>query len=66
MKQLFQGPASGVTLADGTSVLLWPGREPDLPEGAYTQTLQAERLLIDPAPARLFVSPAFVKPGFVE
>ncbi|EBP4526275.1 hypothetical protein CB373_08875 [Salmonella enterica subsp. enterica serovar Westminster] len=32
MKYIYSGPASGVTLADGQEVLLWPGNEIELPE----------------------------------
>lgn len=30
MKYRYTGPSSGVTLADGTEVLLWPGSVVDL------------------------------------
>lgn len=46
MKFIYSGPASGVTLADGTEVLLWPNGEVDLPEALdYTQTLLARKHL---------------------
>ncbi|HCL5251806.1 TPA: hypothetical protein N2G30_001924 [Salmonella enterica] len=46
MKFIYNGPASGVTLADGTEVLLWPGSEVELPEDLdYTQTLLALKYL---------------------
>lgn len=45
MKFKYNGPASGVTLADGTEVLLWPGHEVDLPESALTKTLEAQGYL---------------------
>ncbi|MCU7097918.1 hypothetical protein [Salmonella enterica] len=46
MKFIYSGPASGVTLADGTEVLLWPGSEVELPEDLdYTQTLLALKYL---------------------
>ncbi|CAM3724475.1 MULTISPECIES: hypothetical protein [Xenorhabdus] len=47
MRYLYTGPASGVTLADGTEVLLWPGKETvDLPEQHdYVQTLIALQYL---------------------
>ncbi len=32
MKYIYSGPASGVTLADGQEVLLWPNSEISLPE----------------------------------
>ena len=28
----YSGPASGVTLSDGTEILLWPGKTVSLPE----------------------------------
>ncbi|ENH9941948.1 hypothetical protein ABXH75_001887 [Escherichia coli] len=40
------GPASGVTLADGAEVLLWPESEVELPEEHdYVQTLLALKYL---------------------
>lgn len=46
MKFVYHGPASGVTLADGTEVLLWPQREVELPEDLdYVQTLLALKYL---------------------
>ena len=45
MKFKYSGPASGVTLADGTEVLLWPGQEVALPESEYTAALQAQGYL---------------------
>lgn len=45
MKFKYNGPASGVTLADGTEVLLWPGRDVDLPESALTKALEAQGYL---------------------
>lgn len=46
MKFIYSGPASGVTLADGTEVLLWPNSEVELPEDLdYTQTLLALKYL---------------------
>ncbi|EDM9768645.1 hypothetical protein CXO80_03760 [Salmonella enterica subsp. enterica serovar Corvallis] len=46
MKFIYSGPASGVTLADGTEVLLWSGSEVELPEDLdYTQTLLALKYL---------------------
>jgi len=42
MKYLYEGPNSGVTLQDGREVLLWNGREVDLPEdNEYVQKLIA-------------------------
>ncbi|NPE59283.1 hypothetical protein HLB27_06480 [Dickeya dadantii] len=38
----YNGPASGVTLADGTEVLLWPGKDVSLPpDNDYVKTLVA-------------------------
>ncbi|EYU16156.1 hypothetical protein [Photorhabdus aegyptia] len=46
MKYLYTGPASGVTLADGTEVLLWSEKTVDLPEQHdYVKTLIALRYL---------------------
>lgn len=45
MKFKYSGPASGVTLADGTEVLLWPGHEVELPESALTEALEAQGYL---------------------
>ncbi|MDK9603492.1 hypothetical protein [Lelliottia wanjuensis] len=46
MKFVYHGPASGVTLADGTEVLLWPQSEVELPEDLdYVQTLLALKYL---------------------
>ncbi|MFE8048751.1 hypothetical protein [Brenneria goodwinii] len=42
MKYRYSGPASGVTLADGTEVLLWPDSIVELPEAHdYVKTLVA-------------------------
>lgn len=42
MNYLYCGPASGVTLADGAEVLLWPGKAVALPEDhEYVKTLVA-------------------------
>lgn len=47
MKFVYHGPASGVTLADGTEVLLWPQSEVELPEALdYVQTLLALKYLV--------------------
>jgi hypothetical protein len=37
---LYRGPLAGITLSDGTEVILYPGRQVTLPsENAYTNTL---------------------------
>ncbi|WP_323636384.1 hypothetical protein [Pectobacterium polaris] len=42
MKYRYTGPSSGVTLDDGTEVLLWPDSVVDLPEAHdYVKTLVA-------------------------
>jgi len=42
MKYLYEGPNSGVTLQDGTEVLLWNGKEVELPaDNEYVKTLMA-------------------------
>ena len=42
MKYLYEGPNSGVTLQDGTEVLLWNGKEVELPaDNEYVKTLVA-------------------------
>ena len=42
MKYRYSGPLSGVTLDNGSEVMLHPGAEVDLPETHdYTKTLQA-------------------------
>ncbi|WP_420066010.1 hypothetical protein [Pectobacterium colocasium] len=50
MKYRYTGPASGVTLADGTEVLLWPDSVVSLPEEHdYVKTLVAlKHLLAEP------------------
>lgn len=46
MKYLYSGPASGVTLADGQEILLWPNSEVDLPEdNEWVATMIARRHL---------------------
>lgn len=46
MKYLYSGPASGVTLADGQEILLWPSSEIDLPEdNEWVMTMIARRHL---------------------
>ncbi|HDP8225526.1 TPA: hypothetical protein P7B99_002381 [Escherichia coli] len=57
MKFIYHGPASGVTLADGAEVLLWPEHEVELPEDLdYVQTLLALKHLT-PAPVEPEVVP---------
>ncbi|KIA81350.1 hypothetical protein [Chromobacterium amazonense] len=42
MKYLYSGPISGVTLADGQEIMLFPGKEVEMPEDHnYTRTLVA-------------------------
>lgn len=42
----YDGPPSGVTLADGREVMLFCGQEADLPEDdEYTRALLAQRYL---------------------
>ncbi|MCI4233677.1 MULTISPECIES: hypothetical protein [Dickeya] len=56
----YTGPASGVTLADGTEVLLWPGKDVLLPpDNDYVKTLLALEYLapVDEQPV-VVVSPA--------
>ncbi|WP_374424503.1 hypothetical protein [Chromobacterium sp.] len=51
MKYLYSGPISGVTLADGQEIMLFPGAEVDMPEQHdYTRMLLALRHL-SPLPA---------------
>jgi len=46
----YSGPASGVTLSDGTEILLWPGKNVTLPEEHdYVKVLVALKHL-PPAP----------------
>lgn len=46
MKYIYSGPASGVTLADGQEVLLWPDSEIELPEdNEWVMTMVARRHL---------------------
>ncbi|GDO99308.1 hypothetical protein [Escherichia coli] len=43
----YSGPASGVTLSDGTEILLWPGETVSLPEKHdYVQVLVALKHLM--------------------
>ncbi|EBH8194051.1 hypothetical protein E4N35_03750 [Salmonella enterica subsp. enterica serovar Typhimurium] len=47
MKYIYSGPASGVTLADGQEVLLWPNSEISLPEdNEWVITMIARRHLV--------------------
>lgn len=47
MKYIYSGPASGVTLADGQEVLLWPNSEISLPEdNKWVITMIARRHLV--------------------
>ncbi|OVE46139.1 hypothetical protein [Chromobacterium violaceum] len=42
MKYLYSGPISGVTLGDGQEIMLFPGKEVEMPEEhSYTRTLVA-------------------------
>lgn len=45
MKFKYSGPASGVTLADGSEVLLWPGQVVDLPASEFTLALEVQGYL---------------------
>jgi len=46
MKYIYSGPASGVTLADGQEILLWPESEVELPEdNEWVMTMIARRHL---------------------
>ena len=46
-KYRYSGPASGVTLSDGTEILLWPGKNVTLPEEHdYVKVLVALKHLI--------------------
>jgi hypothetical protein len=46
MRYIYTGPTSGVTLHDKTEVMLYDGREVDLPEdNAYVRTLVARKHL---------------------
>lgn len=52
----YSGPASGVTLSDGTEILLWPGKNVSLPEEHdYVKVLEALKHL---APVPEETSPA--------
>ncbi|WP_318367378.1 hypothetical protein [Enterobacter sp.] len=46
MKYIYNGPASGVTLADGQEILLWPDNEIELPEdNEWVMTMIARKHL---------------------
>jgi len=45
MRFIYNGPASGVTLANGDEVLLWPGRAVELPVSEFTEALQDQGYL---------------------
>ncbi|ATV43122.1 hypothetical protein [Pectobacterium brasiliense] len=58
MKYRYTGPASGVTLADGQEILLWPAQVTELPaDHEYVKTLialgyllpVADQVLVDSA-----------------
>lgn len=58
----YSGPASGVTLSDGTEILLWPGKDVSLPENHdYVKVLVALKHLTpvseDTRPAPVQTSP---------
>lgn len=51
MKYIYNGPASGVTLANGQEVLLWPESEIDLPEdNEWVMTMIARHHLTSVVP----------------
>ncbi len=54
----YSGPASGVTLSDGTEILLWPGKTVSLPEEHdYVKVLVALKHLTPvPEPAHRLCS----------
>lgn len=47
---IYVGPPSGVTLADGREVMLWPNATVDLPDSDYTRAL-VERGHLQPVPS---------------
>lgn len=50
-KYTYNGPSSGVTLADGREVLLWDGKIYDLPDAhPYVQSLVDQRRLTEVKP----------------
>ena len=54
----YSGPASGVTLSDGTEILLWPGKNVSLPEEHdYVKVLVALKHLT-PVPSHSHAPPA--------
>jgi len=56
----YSGPASGVTLSDGTEILLWPGKNVTLPEEHdYVKVLVAlKHLTLVPEEAKPASTPA--------
>uniref|UniRef100_UPI0035C66224 hypothetical protein n=1 Tax=Serratia quinivorans TaxID=137545 RepID=UPI0035C66224 len=68
---LYSGPASGVTLSDGTEILLWPGKNISLPENhEYVRTLVALNHLApvseETQPASAPMSPALKRKSGVD
>lgn len=60
----YSGPASGVTLSDGTEILLWPGKTVSLPEEHdYVKVLVAlKHLTPEPEDTKPAVTPAVQSP----
>lgn len=60
----YSGPASGVTLSDGTEILLWPGKTFSLPEEHdYVKVLVALKHLTPvPEDTKPAVTPAVQSP----
>ena len=60
----YSGPASGVTLSDGTEILLWPGQAVSLPEEHdYVKVLVALKHLTPvPEDTKPAVTPAVQSP----
>ena len=60
----YSGPASGVTLSDGTEILLWPGKAVSLPEEHdYVKVLVALKHLTPvPEDTKPAVTPAGQSP----
>jgi hypothetical protein len=46
----YSGPASGVTLSDGTEILLWPGKNVSLPENHEYVTVLVALKHLTPVP----------------
>ncbi|MFT8211451.1 MAG: hypothetical protein ACMZI0_14390 [Symbiopectobacterium sp.] len=46
----YSGPASGVTLGDGTEILLWPGKNASLPENHEYVTVLVALKHLTPVP----------------